>query len=394
MNKKLVLLACASLIAVPSLHAQANEKKDVNLLKEDLKEVEAKKDTIEKEISEIHQYIDETEKVIMGIQNNLNDTNTKIANTEDKIKQLSQNIVEKQKEIDVKIIELNEQKQKLGQTISFMYENKDFGFFQFFFQTEELSDFLKTYDFINIVADENEKIYQQIQKQEADLKSQKVALENDKKTLETSKVSLVQLKEQQTAQKAEQDLILSQHKDREAEMLQKLKEEEEASNQIMSEINKALQGLTPNAGTDDIPLDPNQTLVSPMAAGSYYISSVYGYRVHPVLGYTRLHNGTDFAASMGTPIYSAGTGTVLFSGPSSGYGNWIVIQHDNGLLSIYGHMESNTLYVSPGQRVNQGQLISKVGDSGLSSGPHLHFSVATEFNGSSFTYVDPLTVLK
>lgn len=394
MNKKLVFLACASLLAIPSLQAQANEKKDVNLLKEDLKEVEAKKDTLEKEISEIHQYIDETEKVIMGIQNNLNDTNTKITNTENKIKQLSQNIAEKQNEINSKIIELNEQKQKLGQTISFMYENKDFGFFQFFFQTEELSDFLKTYDFINIVADENEKIYKQIQKQEADLKTQKATLENDKKSLETSKISLEQLKAQQITQKAEQDLILNQHKDREAEMLQKLKEEEDASNQIMAEINKALQGMTPNAGTEEIPLDPEQKLASPMAAGTYYISSVYGYRVHPVLGYSRLHNGSDFAAPMGTPIYSAGTGTVLFSGPSNGYGNWIVIQHDNGLLSIYGHMESNNLYVIPGQRVMQGQLISKVGNSGLSSGPHLHFSVATEFNGSSFTYIDPLTVLQ
>lgn len=386
---------CVSLVSLSSIQVKANEEtKEVDTLKKDYERIEADKSDTKKNISEINLYIDETEKVIMGINNTLNETNEKISASERKINSLIKKLEATQKQINIKTIELKEQKIKLGQTIAFMYENQNFGFFQFFFQTEHLSDFLKTYDFIGIVADENEKIYEKIQEEEKELIHQKEKLENDRKVLETSKLTLNNLKILQEGQIAEQNIILSKHRDKEIEMLNKLKEEEEASNQIMMEINKVLKDRIPNKGSEDIPLNPNQTLVSPLEAGSFSITSVYGYRTHPVLGYSKLHEGIDMAAEIGTKIYSAGTGTVLFSGPSTGFGNWIVIQEDNGLLTIYGHMDSGNLYVLPGERVTQGQVISLVGNSGLSSGPHLHFSVATSFDGSSFTYIDPLTVLK
>jgi murein DD-endopeptidase MepM/ murein hydrolase activator NlpD len=369
-------------------------EKKVDALKEDLKKSEGKKTAVKQQISEINKYIDETEKTIMDIQNKINDTQSKITSTENNISSLTKSLGETQEDIVIKTAELNEQKKKLGETISFMYQNRDFGFFQFFFQTENLQDLINAHEFINIIADENEKIYKAIKKQEKALKTQQKKLEDNKKKVEEEKNALLTLKKQQEIQKAQQDAILNTHKEHETEMANKLVEEENHSKQIMAEIKKVLEEVKPNTGTENIPLNPNQVLTSPMKAGTYTISSVFGYRVHPVLGRTLAHNGIDMAAPLGTPIYSAGTGTVLFSGPASGFGNWIVIQHDNGLFSIYGHMSSETLYVKQGQRVQQGQLISAVGNQGRSTGPHLHLSIANAYNGSSFSYIDPLTVLK
>ncbi|BAU96833.1 metalloendopeptidase-like protein [Corynebacterium suranareeae] len=95
------------------------------------------------------------------------------------------------------------------------------------------------------------------------------------------------------------------------------------------------------------------------------------------------HNGIDIANAIGTPIYAVMDGTVISSGPASGYGQWIRIQHDDGSISIYGHMEY--LYVSVGERVSAGQEIAGMGNQGFSTGSHLHF----EIHPDGVTPVDP-----
>lgn len=88
-----------------------------------------------------------------------------------------------------------------------------------------------------------------------------------------------------------------------------------------------------------------------------------------------MHNGIDIAAPIGTPIYAVMGGTVIDSGPASGYGNWIRIQHDDGSISVYGHMPANMLYVGVGDRVEAGQNIAGMGSEGQSTGSHLHFEI-------------------
>lgn len=87
----------------------------------------------------------------------------------------------------------------------------------------------------------------------------------------------------------------------------------------------------------------------------------------------RIHNGIDIANSIGTPIYAVMDGTVINAGPAQGFGNWVVIKHDGGEVSVYGHMRDYN--VSVGQRVTAGQQIAKIGNEGQSTGPHLHFEI-------------------
>ena len=105
------------------------------------------------------------------------------------------------------------------------------------------------------------------------------------------------------------------------------------------------------------------------------LSSRFGMRRHPILGYTRLHRGLDFAAPTGTPIYAAGTGTVESVSRSREYGRFVKIQHSNGYETVYAHLSRFARGLKSNTTVRQGQIIGFVGMSGLATGPHLHYEV-------------------
>ena len=105
------------------------------------------------------------------------------------------------------------------------------------------------------------------------------------------------------------------------------------------------------------------------------ISSNYGYRKHPILGYSKLHGGKDFAAPIGTPIFAAGSGTVVKAQFWSTWGNYVRIKHVNGYDTEYAHASKIAPGIKPGVKVRQGQVIAYVGSTGRSTGPHLHYGV-------------------
>lgn len=105
------------------------------------------------------------------------------------------------------------------------------------------------------------------------------------------------------------------------------------------------------------------------------VSSRFGMRRHPVLGFTRLHAGVDFAAPTGTPVLAAGDGRIIEAGLNGGYGRWVKVRHDNGLATGYAHLSRIATGVRRSARIRQGQVIGFVGSTGLSTGPHLHFEL-------------------
>ena len=123
----------------------------------------------------------------------------------------------------------------------------------------------------------------------------------------------------------------------------------------------------------------------PITAGE--LRSGFGMRFHPILHYTRLHSGVDWANAIGTPILAAGNGTIIKLRRESGYGNRIEIQHANGYITTYSHMNNFARGVEEGGRVRQGQVIGFLGQTGLATGPHLHYEVMVNGN-----FVDPMRV--
>lgn len=123
----------------------------------------------------------------------------------------------------------------------------------------------------------------------------------------------------------------------------------------------------------------------PIAEG--VMRSGFGLRRHPILGYVKMHTGVDWAAPRGTPIYAAGNGVVVKEGWESGYGKFILIRHNNGYETAYGHMSAYARGVEVGQQVRQGQVIGFAGSTGLSTGSHLHFEIRINDR-----FVDPMRI--
>lgn len=117
------------------------------------------------------------------------------------------------------------------------------------------------------------------------------------------------------------------------------------------------------------------TLRRPVPGG---ISSGFGPRIHPIYGYSLMHNGVDMNGGMGQAIVASAAGTVFFAGVKGGYGNSIMIDHGGGMVTLYAHQ--SRFAVSNGQKVNAGQVIGYVGSTGVSTGPHLHFEVRIHGN--------------
>jgi murein DD-endopeptidase MepM/ murein hydrolase activator NlpD len=123
----------------------------------------------------------------------------------------------------------------------------------------------------------------------------------------------------------------------------------------------------------------------PIAAGE--LRSGFGMRYHPILHYARMHTGVDWSNAIGTPILAAGNGSIIKAEFTSGYGRHVEIQHANGYVTTYSHMSAFARGIAPGTRVTQGQVIGYLGQSGLATGPHLHYEVIV--NGR---YVDPMAI--
>jgi murein DD-endopeptidase MepM/ murein hydrolase activator NlpD len=121
--------------------------------------------------------------------------------------------------------------------------------------------------------------------------------------------------------------------------------------------------------------------------GPGIMRSGFGFRRHPILGYSKMHTGVDWAAPYGTPIFSSGNGTVEKVGWEGGYGKYVRIKHNNGYETAYGHMSAFAKGIEPGKRVRQGQVIGFVGSTGLSTGAHVHYEIVV--NGR---FVDPMRI--
>jgi murein DD-endopeptidase MepM/ murein hydrolase activator NlpD len=135
---------------------------------------------------------------------------------------------------------------------------------------------------------------------------------------------------------------------------------------------KSLRNLI-GASNTSIKTDFSNSPIAFPTAKSAPVTSGFGWRIHPITGERRFHTGIDFGAAMGTPIYAVDSGSVKLAGEKGGYGNTVIVNHNAGKSTLYGH--ASKLYVREGQQVVRGQMVAAVGSTGMSTAPHLHFEV-------------------
>ena len=169
-------------------------------------------------------------------------------------------------------------------------------------------------------------------------------------------------------------------------LIDQMKYDKETIDRKQDESRAASERITrmlQHSGLRNLPVQGSGAMIWPLAGS---ITSDFGWRTHPITGAQRFHSGIDIGGDYGDPIYAAQAGTVEYAGWISGYGNAVIINHGGGISTLYGHCQS--LDVSTGQSVAQGELIAACGSTGNSTGPHCHFEVRV--NGEP---VNPLAYL-
>lgn len=215
------------------------------------------------------------------------------------------------------------------------------------------------------------RVHQADQQTLLSLKATAETLEQQRDAVEQTKTNITLLTQQLLAQKGQLEILAVNQKgsiarlqsDRRAMEVAEAQLEQD-SRAISSLINQRL------ASGERIAFRGSGQMLLPVAGE---ITSPFGWRMHPVLGYERFHSGLDIGADYGAVIYAAERGVVIFAGWYGGYGNAVIIDHGGNITTLYGH--TSELYVTEGQAVQRGQAIAAVGSTGLSTGPHLHFEV-------------------
>ena len=274
-----------------------------------------------------------------------------------------------------------------------MEEQGNLTYWEVIFQANSFIDLLDRLTMVEEINAADRKRIQQMRIAADIVSATQLNLETEKSSLEQTRVQLAEDEEALAEKRKQSDELLHELEKKAEEFELLLAKSEELQEELMQQIaakekdlkeakydeylaKLALQGENPPSSA---------TWITPVSG--WRLSSPFGMRKHPVLGYSRMHNGIDMACAQGTPIYATRAGKVTRAAyQAGGAGNYVSINHLDGFASIYMHM---THYVvSAGQTVSQGQLIGYVGSTGISTGPHLHFGVS--YAG---TYVNPLAYI-
>lgn len=235
---------------------------------------------------------------------------------------------------------------------------------------DEKEDLLTTFEFLKR---EEERQHSLLEDRKSEVEMILAGLEVERTVLETEASRVEALRVEAEANLADVRSLLNQIN----AQIAAAEEHKDGLEEDAKRLERELAALQANSG------ERPGTLAWPVDG---WVSSLFGYRIHPILGTKRLHTGIDIAAMSGSPITAAGSGVVILSGPYGGYGNAVVIDHGGGLATLYAHQSK--IVVSKGQALATGDLVGYVGCTGLCTGPHLHFE--TRENG---TPVDPMKYL-
>lgn len=357
-------------------------KKERDKMKSSLTDIEAVKKELEKSKSDLNTYISELDASLSDMQANIDELEQQISDKEAEIE-------ETKKELEAAKEQQQKQYDSMKERIRFMYERGDSYLLELLINSDSYADMLNKAEYISeLSAYDNRKLQEYI------LTTQLIAITQE--ALEEEQATLEEAKADVEAEQASMEALMSEKQTQLAAVNADISDKEAAIKEYEAQIaeeNETIAALEKAVEADKAKL-ANQNkrtydggmFTWPCPAYTR-ISDDFGMRMHPTLGINKMHNGIDLAAPTGSSILAAYSGTVVAAAYSSSMGNYVMIDHGDGLYTIYMH--ASALYVSTGQEVTAGQNIAAVGSTGRSTGPHLHFGV--RLNGS---YVSPWNYLK
>lgn len=407
MKKKIVASILAILLISFSFTnvfatSKSQIQSQINDKKEELQDVKDEKSGVLSEIDKLNTSIASTEKEISDLN--------------DKITELTSSISDKTKEIEQKEEEFEEKDKLLQDRLVALYEAGDTTYLDMLLTSGSITDFISSYYLVEQLTKCDTEVLNAIENTKKEIEDDKKELETKKQEIDKTKSQIAEknekLKSDKSTKQAKVNSLTEEEKELEGELAaynaemekiataeRKAKAEEEARRKKAEEDAKKNQtntgntNNTGNTGSTGATGGSSGTITSSgkmtwPIPGYKNITSYFGYRVHPIYGTWKLHSGIDVGAPTGAKFVAADDGTVLIAsyGYNGGYGNYVVINHGNGITTRYAH--GTSILVSAGQKVTKGTPVLTVGSTGASTGPHAHFEVRV--NG---TAVNPLNYI-
>lgn len=326
-----------------------------------------------KQETDLYSQLSDMNRQIYEYDRLIGDLQPKIAEVTSKIQSYQKTITDTQKHID-------DRNGLLKNRLRIMYADGNVSYLDVLFSSVSFGDFIDRIASLLFIVQKDESLIGTMTQEKADLDRAQQELQQQKTLLETQQTTLNSAKAEQEKKINERQGLLAQLQQQSQDEKNAAAKEAEELSTIEAQLAPSVQEELKKALANQIP--GSDTWLWPVPS-SHTITSDFGPRSDG------FHAGIDIGAPIGTSIVAVDNGIVLFSGTASGFGHWVVIKHANGLMSIYGHMYGDGIYVTAGQEVKQGQIIAVVGNDGVSTGSHLHFGVAIGITGNRMDYVDP-----
>ena len=306
-------------------------------------------------VQELNDSIAEYEKKYTDIQNQINSLEQEIANTDTELVTIEAEYERKDKLLKKRVVA--------------MYEDGDASYLDVLLSSRSLIEFLSNYYMLEQIIELDNNMLDELEKQKNTIEKKKAEQEQKKVDLRVAKAKEGQMQILMQNQKMLQENYAAKLTNEEKELHDKI----EAYKAEQAEIERLIQEAIQWSGNLAIQYKGG-VMIWPVGIEGTYITSSYGNRLHPVQGVNRYHDGIDIGnAGFGAPVVAAADGFVTYAGVMGGYGNCVMINHGDGIITLYGHGQE--IKTTLGASVKQGDVIMAVGSTGVSTGPHLHFEV-------------------
>lgn len=350
---------------------KASNQEKINETQKEKEEVAAEKKKVTAEVEKLNTQITDYENQIDELDSKISDLNSKISESQSKLNKAEEDYTNQQKLLESRLVAI----QEAGET----------SYLDFLLSSEGITDLISNYYLVSEIATNDTQLLEKIQKQKEEIKKAKEELESSKRELDTSKASKESVSVQLKTAKNDKDKQVAQLSEDEKKLQAKLDELRQANKSIDSQILEARKKKQSEAAKKSSSANPSSS--SGSSGGTTPAGGSSGF-IYPVpSGYTRVttgmyyssgsyHGAIDFGSGgiNGQPVYAVADGEVLISERLNGsYGNYIIIEHANGLYTLYAHGQDGSRTVSAGQTVKQGQQIMRVGSTGNSSRTTLAF---------------------
>lgn len=340
----------------------ASAKKQIEQAEKDAADAEKKKNSIAGLKADAQKSLETLMAELDDVVINLTRVQTQVETNEEELQQAGKDLEEAEERVESR-------DQLLQQRLRLMYENGFVSYLDVLLSSTSFTDFIDRFDALQSILSQDRSILEQHKKDKELVVEKKLAVEDALADVKTSYAKLQKYKTQLNNKEKEKEVMIASYS-KEMEELEDISEEQEA---LLLDLAKKVSDLQKEKNKIKNPYTGGK-LGMPIR-DNYRVSSGFGYRIHPITGGKKLHAGIDFAAPQGTDIYAAEAGVVIVAQVWSGYGNAVIIDHGNGLWTLYGHIRNGGIKVEKGDSVKKGQKIAEVGSTGNSTGPHLHFEV-------------------